>query len=106
MMGLAELAEAYSSAASVLAGIADQLAGNPDDPEAIAMALRETVAVLDQLVGIEPDAQTRAGLQQLGADLNKAGTIAPDKMREIARACYDIAQNYRAQLAQWNNIWT
>lgn len=106
MMHLAERAEAYSSAASILAAIADQLAGNPDDPEAIATALRETTAVLDQLVGIEPDAQTCAGMHQLGADLNKAGNITPDKIREIAHACYHIAQNYREQLAQWNNIWT
>lgn len=105
-MGLSELAEAYGSTAGVLTGIADQLAGNPHDPETIATALRETIAILDQLVGIEPDAQTCAGMHQLGADLNKAGNITPDKIREIAHACYHIAQNYREQLAQWNNIWT
>lgn len=105
MMHLAERAEAYSSAASILAAIADQLAGNPDDPEAIATALRETTAVLDQLVGIEPDPQTPAGLHQLGANMNSAGTVTSDKIREIAQASYDLAQSYSDQLAQWNTIW-
>lgn len=106
MRPLAELAEAYSSAARKLAEIADQLATSPADPEAIAKALRETIAVLDDLISIEPDPQTRAGLHQLGENLKTAGTVTPKKIREIAQACNDIAQNYAQQLAQWNNIWT
>lgn len=100
------LAEAYNAAAQRLRAIADELAASPDNPEAVAKALRDTLAVLEQLAGIEPNAPLLAALHQKGTDLNIAGTITPDTIREIAHALAQIAQNYGDSAAQWNNIWT
>ncbi|MEN4397478.1 hypothetical protein [Mycolicibacterium conceptionense] len=99
------LAEAYTEATRRLMEIADQLAKNPDDPDWITAALRDTLAVLEHLGGLEPSQQVRAQLHRLFTDLKAKGTITPDKIREIAQACGHIAQNNAQMGAQWNTLW-
>ncbi|OKH72792.1 hypothetical protein EB73_08375 [Mycobacterium sp. SWH-M3] len=104
-MSFQQRAEAYTAAARHLLAIADERAANPTNPEAIAKALRDTLATLEHLGGIEPSPQVGAQLHQLYTDLKTAGTITPDKIREIAHACGHIAQNNAQMGAQWNSIW-
>lgn len=99
------LAEAYTEATRRLMEIADQLAKNPDDPDWIAAALHDTLAVLEGLGGLEPSPQVRAQLHRLFTDLKAKGMITPDKIREIAQACGHIAQNNAQMGAQWNTLW-
>lgn len=104
-MSYQQLAEAYNAAARQLLAIADQLATNLDNPDAIAAALRDTLAILEHLGGMEPSPKVRAQLHQLYTDLKAKGTITPDKIREIAQACGTVAQNNAQMGSQWNNIW-
>lgn len=101
-----QLAEAYNAAARHLLAIADELATDPTNPEAIAKALRDTLAVLEHLAGVEPNPPLLAALHQKGTDLNTAGTITPDKIREIAHQLGKIAQNYADGAAERAKLWT
>lgn len=99
------LAQAYTEAARRLMDIADQLAKNPDDPDWIAGAQRDSLAILEHLGGLEPSQQVGAQLHRLYSEFKAAGTITPDKIREIAQVCGKVAQNNAQMAAQWNNIF-
>lgn len=99
------LAEAYNEAARRLATTANQLAENPDAPDAIAGALRDTLSTLEHLGGLEPSPQVGAQLHRLYSEFKAKGTITSDKVREIAQACGKIAQNNAQMGAQFNSIW-
>jgi hypothetical protein len=99
------LAEAYNDAAKRLAAVADELAANPANPDAPAAALRATLAVLGHLSETATSLDMRSAHHQLGATLHAAGTITPDKIREIAHNLNSIAENYAQVATGWNNIW-
>lgn len=103
---MTQLAATYTEAATQLFAIADQLDKTPDDPDSITAALRNTLALLEHLCGLEPNPQIRAGLHRLGTELSTAGHVASAKIREIGDAVVKIAQNYARDAAQWNNLWS
>ncbi|MBU8821140.1 hypothetical protein KL864_35385 [Mycolicibacterium goodii] len=100
-----QLADAYSQAATNLSAVADELATNRNAADHAAAALRNTLAVLEQLDGLEPSPNVRAQLRRLHTDLQSAGTLTPDRVREIAKALGKVAQNNAQFAAQVKNIW-
>ncbi|MFV8227325.1 hypothetical protein [Mycolicibacterium fortuitum] len=100
-----QFAQACADAAKHLRTIADELATNPDDPEAVGKALHDTLAALEQLAGMQPHAHILASLQQTATDLKEAGAITPDKIREIADALDRITQDYTRLDAQGRANW-
>lgn len=93
---MTQVAAAYSTAANTLRVAADVLASNPDDPEAVANAYRTTLGVLTGLRVTELSAEVGASLDSLYREISRAGTITPDRTREIARLFSILAQYFDA----------
>ncbi|SUA31465.1 Uncharacterised protein [Mycolicibacterium fortuitum] len=100
-----QFSEACVLAAKHLLTIADELATSPDDPEANRKAVRDTLAVLEQLASIEPPEPILASLQRIGKDLSTADTVTPDNIREIAHALGNIAQDHTRLDAKGRGNW-
>ncbi|MFV8160718.1 hypothetical protein ACNQVK_00945 [Mycobacterium sp. 134] len=92
---MTQVAAAYSTAANTLRVAADLLATNPDDPEAVANAYRTTLGVLTGLSATR-SAEVGASWDSLYREISRAGTITPDRTREIARLFSILAQNFDA----------
>ncbi|BBX30535.1 hypothetical protein [Mycolicibacterium alvei] len=125
-------AQACVGAATHLHTTADELAANPDDPDAVGKAGRDTLTALEQLAGMHPPAPILASLQRIATDLSTAGARTTDKtpddqmpdtargdqvpdkarghqmldtIRGAADAIGQIAQDYARQHAKGQGTW-
>ncbi|OBF76563.1 MULTISPECIES: hypothetical protein [Mycobacteriaceae] len=100
-----QFAQACADAAKHIRAIADELAITPDDSEAVSKALRDTLAVLQQLAGMEPPAQILASFHRTGTQLSTADTIRPDEIRGVAQGLGKMAENYAKLDGQGHGNW-
>lgn len=95
--------EQYRAAAAEMTEQAGLLEGGHTDADT---ALGATLRVLERLTEVEPQGGTAQALHGLGERLRSAGTIGPDKLRELAGMLQGVAQNHDELQARLSGIWS